>query len=645
MRAFLASVLLAGLVLRSNAECQFFKESCVTNQRCLDDESMFRKLPGKNQRNCVFCYFDGTEPVKLDAFFRQDTKNSGAQNAGCPQLTTGDSHLMVTYLETCEENRNRTSGMSISDKIKNIKAGTWPIPEGNCTSIRHDIEFPILSTKEALDFGSGIRIASSYVNMFDLLGSCGIGEIARTTNYTTDNFTYAQINRINTGTKECNIVNTGMRDIVFDHIVMNNTDCVRSETSGNDKLEGGSCPLSDFAPDSMEVFRLSPMFSFVDPEAVELRYVKFSTDERYRTACPGRALMSADQLNAKKYPPDPVNVDMMCLDYVEDTHALTKHNGTVEPDLEDPNETPAEFVCPEEIPFQISNYCLEPPDETEYPRLSDASFEWPDNTSAIITVNNTNATLFNNTNATLVNKTISMYIRCPAGKTPNPNTRQTKNPTCVPKEDVIEETYPPNGARPIHSCPYGHTPVENPNLPDNPGDNYNSSSDVTSGGGSNMPFLCAPTKFNSIGSRPIDVTLWDFTGRVFFGNNWPDLSTGITFTVLVYGDKVSGNASTTKLRDGEVFEDYFDNTTGSRLGVFLPDRRIALLDSSDFYDLAEDEFNCFDKKKAECPDGDLTFETLIILAVLTALTALHHYLTSKKDDVGCIVTPETKKNR
>lgn len=637
MRAVLACVLLASLVARSNGDCEFFKKSCVMNQRCLANENDFRKLPAKNRRNCVFCYFDGTEAVKLDSFFRQDIKISGPQNAGCPQITTGDSHLMVTYLETCEETRTNTSGMSIGDKIKSIKAGTWPIPEGNCTSIRHDINFPLLSTKESLDFSSGIRIASTYVNTFDLLGACGIGETARTTNYTTDNFTYAQINRVNTGTGECNIVNTGMRDVVFDHIAMNNTECVRSETSGSDKLKGGSCPLSDFAPDSMELFRLSPMFSFVDPEEIELRYVKFSTYEKYRSACPGRALMSADQLNAKKYPPDPVNIDMMCLDYVEDTHALSKHNGTVEPNLEDPNETAAEFVCPPEIPFQISNLCLEPQNTQAPPRLSSASLEWPDSTSMVA--------LVNNTNGTLVNKTLTMTIRCAAEKTPNPNTRLTKNPTCVPKEDVVEDTYPKNGARPVPTCPFGHTPVNNPNLPDNPGDNYNSSNDPTSAGGSNQPFLCAPTKFNSIGSRPIDVTLWDFTGRVFFGNNWPDLSTGITFTVLVYGDKVSGNASTTKLRDGEVFEDYFDDSTGSRLGVFLPDRRIILLDSSDFYDLAEDEFNCFDKKDAKCPDGDLTFETLVILGVLTALTALHHYLTSAKDDVGCIVTPETKKNR
>ena len=60
---------------------------------------------------------------------------------------------------------------------------------------------------------------------------------------------------------------------------------------------------------------------------------------------------------------------------------------------------------------------------------------------------------------------------------------------------------------------------------------------------------------------------------------------------------------------------------------------------------AQDEFNCFNKKEAECPSGDLTFETLIILAILTFLTGLHHFLTASSDEVGCIIYPEKKKEK
>lgn len=639
MRGLFVCALALTAATMADAQCSFFKDSCILDDHCLDDNSNLRDLPSKNHRRCMFCYLDGTESVGLGSIFRQDVKFSGPENEGCPILTTGDSHIMVTYLEVCDEVRLLTKHLSLRDKINNMRSGSWPTPDANCTTIEHKIELPLFSTKEVMDFSSGIRVASTYVNTFDLLSSCGIGEKKRTTNNTLEDYTYAHITRLDTGTRECNVVNTGMRDIVFDHIVMNNTQCVKSQTAGNSKLQDGKCPLSDFAPDSMEVFRLSPMFSFLDPEEVELRYVKLSTFEKYRDACPGRALMSADQLNAKKYPPDPINIDKFCLDYVEDVHGLTtKSNGTVEPDLEDPNETPATFKCPPEIPLQISNFCLETPrDDGSTLILSNRSLEWPTNTFIM--------TQFNNSNGTLVNKTLSIRAQCPPGKTLNPNTQTTKNPTCVPSEDVVNNTYPQKGPRPVPVCPYGHTPIDNPNLPDNPGSDYNSSADTTSAGGSNTPFLCAPTKFNSIGSRPIDVTLWDFEGSVFFGNNWPAESTGRTFTVLVFGDKISGNASTTKLKDGEVFEDYFDNTTGTRLGVFLPDRRINLLDSSDFYDIAEDEFGCFDKKDAECPDEDMTFETLLILGILTFLTGLHHHMTSSHEDIGCIITPEMKKNQ
>ena len=638
-------LLLAGMVSMADADCEFFQKNCVFNTKCLYDNRKIALLPEKSRRRCAFCYFDGTEPVKLDAFFRHDLKFTDPLNKNCPQFTTGDSHLMIVYLEVCEEARdmvaNNTNLRTIKHKIEAMRDGDWHkhTQSENCTFIKHEVDLPLFSTPEVLDFSSGIRVASTYVNTFDLLSRCGIGETARTAANVTEDRAFAQITRRNTGTRECNIVKTGMRDIVLDHITLNNTECVASATAGDETLQRGECPLRSFRPDSMELLRLSPSLNSVSPEEVELRYVKLSTYPKYRNACPGRALVSADQKNAKKYPPDPVNIDMMCLDWVEDTHAEISSNGTVAPELEDPNETPATLICPPEKPIQISNMCLNTSETSPGPVVDDDSLAWPFETAKVLDP-------IEDENGTMVNRTIVMKAKCPPGKTLNPNTKLTENPTCVPNEDVVNEYYPRNGPRPVPKCPFGHTPVDNPYLPDNPGDMYNRSADTTSAAGlDGMPFLCAPTKFNSIGSRAIDITLWDFEGRVFFGNNWPPLSTGKSFTVLVFGDKVSGNSSTTKLRDGEVFEDYFDNTTGQRIGVFLPDKRITLLDSSDFYDVAEDEFGCFDRKEVVCPDEDLTFETLAILAGLTVITAIHHHLTSSKEDVGCIITPEQKKKQ
>lgn len=52
--------------------------------------------------------------------------------------------------------------------------------------------------------------------------------------------------------------------------------------------------------------------------------------------------------------------------------------------------------------------------------------------------------------------------------------------------------------------------------------------------------------------------------------------------MLVFADREK--SSTTKLIEGEVFEDYID-TKNENKGVFLPDPSIMLLDASDFYDV------------------------------------------------------------
>ena len=57
--------------------------------------------------------------------------------------------------------------------------------------------------------------------------------------------------------------------------------------------------------------------------------------------------------------------------------------------------------------------------------------------------------------------------------------------------------------------------------------------------------------------------------------------------MLVFADREK--SSSTKLIEGEVFEDFFD-TKNENKGVFLPDPRIMLLDASDFYDVVGDFF-------------------------------------------------------
>ena len=62
------------------------------------------------------------------------------------------------------------------------------------------------------------------------------------------------------------------------------------------------------------------------------------------------------------------------------------------------------------------------------------------------------------------------------------------------------------------------------------------------------------------------------------------------------------------------------------------------MDGSDFYDVAQDEFNCFNRPKPKCPDDGSGLVTIYVVIGLTSLFAIHHYFTTPEDekDVGCI---------
>jgi len=54
--------------------------------------------------------------------------------------------------------------------------------------------------------------------------------------------------------------------------------------------------------------------------------------------------------------------------------------------------------------------------------------------------------------------------------------------------------------------------------------------------------------------------------------------------------------------------------------------------------VAQDEFNCFDKPKPKCPDDGSGLVTLYVVLGLTALFIIHHVYTTPDDEkgIGCI---------
>ena len=107
-------------------------------------------------------------------------------------------------------------------------------------------------------------------------------------------------------------------------------------------------------------------------------------------------------------------------------------------------------------------------------------------------------------------------------------------------------------------------------------------------------------------------------------------------TVLVYGDR--SISSVGNMKWGELLENYL-NTTRNARGIYYPDPRLILLDGSDFYDVAQDEFNCFDKKDPECPANNVDVVTFLIVSIITGFIIIHQVFSSEKGDkdIGCKV--------
>ena len=56
-----------------------------------------------------------------------------------------------------------------------------------------------------------------------------------------------------------------------------------------------------------------------------------------------------------------------------------------------------------------------------------------------------------------------------------------------------------------------------------------------------------------------------------FANKWP-ATAGVVFTVLVFADR--NETLIAQHKDGQVFEDYFNTSAVSDLGIFLPDPHV-----------------------------------------------------------------------
>jgi len=260
-----------------------------------------------------------------------------------------------------------------------------------------------------------------------------------------------------------------------------NSDCVEIAV-GNDI----SAALETFGPDTLEVVRVSKLFNSVDPIGFMARYLKLRTYEKYRTAYPGRALMSFDSKDSTQYPPEPVNINGACFSYVEDAHRMVGAGGYLAP-FSDSDEVPAILNCNKTnyTKWSLGNRCYlnAPVDGT----VDDKYLTYPGCSSPNHCVE----------------------LECPSASNRsmilNPDTVRTDHPTCIPSNDYVS-----GGER----CPSNYRLESPENIPFEIFSDLNieniSDPNQTAVMDGDVTGVCVPDKLNNIASRPIDLILWDF---------------------------------------------------------------------------------------------------------------------------------------
>ena len=214
-----------------------------------------------------------------------------------------------------------------------------------------------------------------------------------------------------------------------------------------------------------------------------------------------------------RYPPDPINIDNAFFNYLKDLHKADLLTSSIP--FQNPDEIEANVTCPESYPINVENTseCMDSSGNIAPSILVDISCP-----VQVITTNNVT------TNIT--------YVL-------NPQTNTSVFPTCIP-ESLID----PSKNR--DACPEGYS-LEPSSI------------------------VCVNNDANTIPSRPLDIVLWDFQGKVTFGKMWPRQA-GVVMTVLVFGDR--DEATVGNLKDGEVFENYINKTVNER-GIYYPDPHLS----------------------------------------------------------------------
>lgn len=391
----------------------------------------------------------------------------------------------------------------------------------NCTPMVHDVSVGLLSNKVVRGFSKSITILPSSI----VDGTSSLyNAVVRRGPFSGD------------GT--CNVFVVGVPHVTISYVYADNAKCVEDIVEPDIEKS-----LERFGPDQLEILRITQPFDDYMPTHLRLTYVEFNTYRRYRKLYPGRPLASADALNNRRYPPDPINIDNTYFDALTDTH-----------------------FEPVPVPWTL------PPESTDPPIYSCCSFDLPRCPKCC-----GNYTLMKNLRGEMVCKETT------ENKAAIKACKDAKNDPCSTEE---QEQYYAYARCNKTTDVLREYMVDHANLFTCVSPDFIRQNDTCSGDLIYDPTIgmCLDKNQNRLNSRPIDLILWDFQGNVMFGQNFPHVG-GTIFTVLVFGDRDISATGVLK-GAGQVFEEFIDDSKKFRKARFrTPDPGLNLLDGSDFYDV------------------------------------------------------------
>lgn len=121
---------------------------------------------------------------------------------------------------------------------------------------------------------------------------------------------------------------------------------------------------------------------------------------------------------------------------------------------------------------------------------------------------------------------------------------------------------------------------------------------------------------------------------MLFGPTWPSSTKDDpAITVLVYG-----NPMTTATKHSSDVGSVFLDIPPNRQTREIPTNGLNLLDVSDFYDVAQDLYGCFNREAPTCPPRDNTVVWIVCLA-MTLIVIVHHQVEQHKKQLsdGCVL--------